>query len=238
MVIKNIQKALLISSFFIGINAFSSSQALDLNSFKNQPTYTATQITACSIGIFLACEFMLFSYNKISEYIENKIVNAIADSIILAVTPPSHLSTRLTEVDYAKALQKKARLIVLRNKVLKDLVIALKDTHNFSVDHKNALQGQLRAAITFFSSIDRIRQQNPYEKEYSLSFLDRYIANQIVSSCILLAKPDAECTSKELQEKKSKVTRRNKVIEELKLRACEHIFFSTINMIDLFIAPL
>lgn len=189
------------------------------------------KMAAWSLGIMGAYLIGHYAYTAITSHIEKIMVQAATESIILACTPNHLLKKSLSPENYDQALKKKARFIALRSKILSDLEKRLENADNFSKKHAQKLRGSLRAAHLFFSTIDSIRllqRKNPYEKEYVLSIIDCYIAQWIVDSFIVSTKPDAECSLKELSDKKNKKIHTKKLITELARKEIKSFFIKNI----------
>lgn len=169
-------------------------------------------LASCAAVGYLGYKF----YYQGKEYLENKIIDETVDAIVVGLTPVSSLNG-LPNEEREKVLRKKARLINMRKRVLVKLNDQIIDTSNsLSQLHRDAIQEDIYNAKTAFIIIDAFRIKNSYEKDYIVaSKLDQYIEDNIVSSIILVKKPDVECTQQELNEKQAKEQCKAKIVAKL-----------------------
>lgn len=153
-------------------------------------------------------------YTQVKDYLENRLLDTVADDIVIAITPGFTLNKKNKE----EILRKKARITNMRKRVLIK-VQAIVAEANLSNKHKKALRSDIEMKKFFFRMIDAVGTENPYEKEYTNpSMVDTAIENSIVSSMLLNTKPAAECSLLELEEKNAKQKFRKKLMKKLKGR--------------------
>lgn len=182
-------------------------------------------VAAAAAGIFVGYKLVMFSYDQGKKYLESKIINETVDAITLALTRNSTIDT-WPAVQKENALRKKAQLINMRKRVLAVLTDKVSDnSRELSQEHRNLLAYEVKRANNFFSIVDVVRKENPYEKEYEVaSLVDQTIESYIISSIILELKPNAECTQKELNEKQTKMERKAKILAKLEHKVSKTIF--------------
>lgn len=155
-----------------------------------------------------------YLYNQCKEYVADKIADASADAIVVAFTPKFKIpADQLDQV-----MHKKAQLICMRKRVLLNLDRKLNtELPTISAEHRKALEANLKHANFVFGLIDKVRAENPFEKEYAIATrVEEIIENNIVNSMILEAKPTAECTPEEITKKQAMAKQRAKTLSKVK----------------------
>ena len=129
----------------------------------------------------------------IQSFFEGTVVEKASDALVLSLTPTDALPPA--------EQQKKIDLICARNR----MIGALKKCS------KNSLQDKIQVVENFYDEIGGEEEQ----KTARLSLLSsaRFIEGSILGSIIASAKPDRECSPKELAEKEKQKKTRNQIIE-------------------------
>lgn len=176
---------------------------------------------------YMGYQFFIYFQAKSMQYLEDAIANKAVETIAIALMPMSWVE-RLPKQEQEEILIKKAKLIVMRKKVLASLQELLDDTSApLSIKQRKNIQRNLNYANVFFITIDAVRKENKFEKQYEqLALLDSFIEKQIINSIVLTSKPDKECSVGELAQKQVVVARRNHIIAKLTTRVEERILVS------------
>ena len=197
---------------------------------------TAQKIVTLAVGgaaAYGGYKIAKFSYYWIKEYIENKIINKATQSIMIILTPQAALKTLPQEKQKA-ILHKKARFVCMRQRIVGQLQTYINNSKDtLSPAHYKELESINKKARLVFKAVDFFRNENVYEQEYKIAnSVETIIENEILKSLIADAKPNSECTAKELAQKKQRQERRSKIIAKLTPRIekaiLKHITDSTL----------
>ncbi|MDR3550705.1 MAG: hypothetical protein P4L31_04785 [Candidatus Babeliales bacterium] len=171
-------------------------------------------ITGYTIGKYL--------YAKYTAYVNNQIINETVDALYLSITLNNTIE-KLPQSEREQAFRNKARYINIRKRVIAQLEDIAKQK-SLSQEHHIALDNRLNRISFLFKCVDGMRNQNPYEDEYSVaSRFDKIIEKNIINSIILNLKPDNECTQEEFTKKQALADRRSIISDKLQERISKNI---------------
>lgn len=158
-------------------------------------------VAAISTAAFGIYKYGPTIYNTLQERINNKINEEIIDSLILLLTP-NYMISKLGDEEKKQKLEKKARLISAKDRIIKKL----ETSHEaiLSKAHKKQLQENITKAKTIFNSANYIDKGisfltfAPGKLEYKEpSFIDEFVEDRVCSSIIFASKPINEYTESE-----------------------------------------
>ena len=196
----------------------------------SRPHKHLTTLAITAIALVAGYQVAKVGYGWIKEYIENKIIDKAAESIIIILTPHRALKN-LPAKEKETILRKKARFLGMRKRILDGLQNYIKNEKNtVSPLHTKELESVSKSANLIFKAVDFLRNDNVYEEQYAIaSAIDAVIENEILKSIIADTKPDSECNLKELAQKKQRQERKAKIITKVAHSVEDSILLHIIN---------